>query len=360
MKFVIFAGGVGTRLWPLSRKNTPKQFGKIIGDKSTVQLTVERVLPIVKPSDIFISSGLMYKDTLLEQLPMIPRENFILEPEMRDVGAAVGLITAIFEKKFPEEPMIILWSDHLVKNEDLFRNVLKAAGNILEKNPEKIVFIGQASRFASQNLGWIEFGEETAREDDVPLFKFKSFHYAPPPEIAETFHKSEKHAWNPGYFGTTPKFLMSLYKEHGEDMYNLLIKIRESFGTDNFQSVMNENYPKLEKVSFDNLILEKIDPSLGMVVKADLGWSDVGAWESLKEALEEKEDENVTKGKVMLENSKDSLVFNYTDQMVVGIDLEKVLIINTDDVTLICPKDSVPKIKKLVNSLKGTDKESLT
>lgn len=360
MKVVIFAGGVGTRLWPLSRKNTPKQFGKIIGDKSTVQLAVERIMPIFTPSDIFISSGLMYKDTLFEQLPKIPKENFILEPEMRDVGAAVGLVAAIFEKKFPNEPMIILWSDHIVKNDDLFRNVLKAVGDILKKDGGKIVFIGQSSRFASQNLGWIEFGEETGKEGEIPVFKFKSFHYAPPKNLAETFHKSEKHAWNPGYFGTTPKFLMSLYKKHGADMFDLLNKISSSFGTAQFQNVMNEYYPKLEKVSFDNLILERIDPSLGLVVRADLGWSDVGAWESLKEALEKNENENVTRGNVKLEDSKDALIFNYTDQMVVGIDLSEVLVINTDDVILICPKNSVPKIKKLVNSLSGTKDEHLT
>jgi len=143
-------------------------------------------------------------------------------------------------------------------------------------------------------------------------------------------------------------------------MYDLLIKIRDNFGSSNFQSIMNEYYPKLEKVSFDNLILEKIDPSLGLVVRADLGWSDVGAWESLKEALEKKEDENVTKGKVLIEDSKDTLIFNYTNQMVVGIDLSKVLVINTDDVILICPKNSVSKIKKLVNSLSGTKNEHLT
>lgn len=360
MKVVIFAGGVGTRLWPLSRKQSPKQFGKIIGDKSTVQLTVERILPISKPTDIFISSGLVYKEILFEQLPNIPRENFILEPEMRDVGAAVGLVTAIFEKKWPSEPMIILWSDHLVKNAVLFRKVLQTVGKILEKDPEKIVFIGQSSRFASQNLGWIEFGSQILSEGVVPVFKFKSFHYAPPANQASIFHKSEKHAWNPGYFGTTPKFLFSLYKKYGPNMHELLLKVREKWGTDSFQEIINKTYPKLEKISFDNLILEKIDPSLGLVVRADLGWSDVGAWESLKEALERKEDENITKGKVLLEDSSDSLVFNYTDQMVVGIDLSEILIINTDDVVLICPKKSVPKIKKLVNSLSGTKHEHLT
>ena len=131
MKVVLFAGGVGTRLWPLSRKHTPKQFEKIIGNKSTLQLAVDRILPIFKPEDIFISSGERYEQILLEQLPNIPQKNFILEPEMRDVGAAVGLVAAILEKIAQDEPFIILWSDHLVKNEDLFRKVLVTVGKIL-------------------------------------------------------------------------------------------------------------------------------------------------------------------------------------------------------------------------------------
>ena len=108
MKVVIFAGGVGTRLWPLSRKHTPKQFEKIIGERSTLQLAYDRVSPIFHPEDVFISSGDRYRDVLYSQIPEIPRENFILEPEMRDVGAAVGLVTSIFQKISPNEPFIIL------------------------------------------------------------------------------------------------------------------------------------------------------------------------------------------------------------------------------------------------------------
>lgn len=360
MKVVIFAGGVGTRLWPLSRKKTPKQFEKIIGDKSTVQLAVQRVLPIASASDIFVSSGREYKEILFEQLPNIPTENFILEPEMRDVGAAVGLVTAIFDRLAPSEPLIILWSDHLVKNELLFRNVLKTVAKILEKDPNKIVFIGQSSRFASQNLGWIEYDKEVKKLGKIPVFSLKSFHYGPDSRLAEKFHKSEKHVWNPGYFGTTARFLFGLYKKYAPSMYKDLLKLRDLWGTDKFEKALGEIYPKIEKVSFDNLILEKIDPIAGLVVREDLGWSDVGAWESLKEALSERENENVTKGKVLIEDCKDSLVFNYTDQMVVGIDLEKYLVINTNDVILICPKNSVQKIKKLVNSLSGTSHERLT
>jgi mannose-1-phosphate guanylyltransferase len=142
-------------------------------------------------------------------------------------------------------------------------------------------------------------------------------------------------------------------------MYEKLLEIRDAYGTKEFEAKMVEIYSSLEKVSFDNLILEKIDPKDGYVVGSDFGWSDVGAWESLKEALSESEEDNVTKGKVMLTDSKDALVYNYTDKMVMGIDLDKYLIINTDDVLLVCPKDSVPKIKKLVESLNGTENEDL-
>lgn len=359
MKVVIFAGGVGTRLWPLSRKNSPKQFEKIIGDKSTLQLAYDRVSPIVKPEDIYISSGVRYKHIIENQFPHIPSQNFIFEPEMRDVGAAVGLVTAILDKISPDEPFIILWSDHMVKQVELFRNVVKVVGQMLTQEKNKIIFIAHNSRFASQNLGWIETGDEEKKIDGLSLYKFKSWHYRPDEESAKIFHESESHYWNPGYFGTTAGFLFSQYKKYAPDMYAKLLEIRDTFGSTDFEEKIIDIYPSLEKESFDNLILEKINPDDGYVVTSDFGWSDIGAWESLKEALSSAEKDNVTKGKVLLQDSTDSLVFNYTDKMVVGIDLDKYLVINTEDVLLVCPKDSVPKIKKLVESLSGTEHEDL-
>lgn len=360
MKVVIFAGGVGTRLWPLSRKNTPKQFEKIIDEKSTLQLTVERILPICKPEDIYISSGERYKEILFSQLPQIPKENFILEPQMRDVGAAVGLITAILNKISKDEPFMILWSDHLVKNEDLFRRVLRVSEKILAENKNKIVFVGQNSRFASQNLGWIETGDRIKNVDGIAFYEFKSFHYRPEPKKAEKFHVDPKHFWNTGYFGTTASFLLSMYKRFAPEMHVILEQIQDAWGTGLYEKTLSELFPKLEKISFDNLILEKVDQKDGYVIGADFGWSDVGAWEALKEALSSTRDENVTRGRVMLEDSKDCLVFNYTNQLAVGIDLAELLVINTGDVILVCPKKSVPKIKKLVESLAGTPSEPLT
>lgn len=360
MKAVIFAGGVGTRLWPLSRKNTPKQFEKVIGDKSTLQLALDRISPIINSEDTYISSGQRYADVLHSQLPQIPSENFILEPEMRDVGAAVGLVAAILERISPDEPFIILWSDHMVKNEELFRKILTTAGQILEEDKNKIVFIGQKSRLASQNLGWIEFGNKIKETNGLPIYDFVSLHYRPTLESAQLFHESFNHAWNPGYFGTTPSFLMSLYKRYAPEMYEGLREIAEAYNTPEFESKLEEIFPTFEKISFDNLILEKMNADDGFVIGADFGWSDVGAWEQLKEALSNSESENVTKGKVMLNDSTDSLVYNYTNQMVVGIDLSQFLVISTEDVLLVCPKDSVPKIKKFVESLSGTEHEKLT
>jgi mannose-1-phosphate guanylyltransferase len=359
MKVVIFAGGVGTRLWPLSRQNTPKQFGKIIDDKSTLQFAYDRISPIFKPEDIYVSSGIRYKEVIEEQLPDIPKQNFIFEPDMRDVGAAVGLVTAILDKIAPNEPFIILWSDHVVKQEKLFRDILQAIGKMLLQDKNKIVFMAHNSRFASQNLGWIERGEKTKSLNGFDLYEFKSWHYRPDAESAEKFHKSEMHYWNPGYFGTTAAFLFSLYKKFAPVMHANLLEIRDAYGTPDFEKKLVKLYPTLEKISFDNLILEKMDPKDGCVIGADFGWSDVGAWESLKEALSEKAEDNVEKGKVLLTDSKDSLVFNYTEKMVVAIDLDQFLVINTEDVLLVCPKKSVPKIKKLVESLNGTEYEDL-
>lgn len=361
MKVVIFAGGVGTRLWPLSRKNTPKQFEKIVGEESMIQIAVNKLMPDFDWRDIYISTGRDYAKLLRDQLPNLPEENIIVEPATRDVGPAVGLVTAKFVKENPDEPFAILWgSDHLVKEEALFRKTLLAAEKVVEKDSDKIVFVGQKPRFASQNLGYIEFGEKISEEDGTEIFEFSGFQYRPDLETAERFINDGKHSWNLGYFVTTPSFLWKCFENFAPSLFAELSKINEAVGTDSFESVLQEVYPTIEKISFDNAILEKLDKKYGNVISVDIGWSDIGAWEALKEALSESADENVTKGKVMVEDSRDSLVFNYNEQLVVGIDLDEMLVINTEDVVLVCPKSSVPKIKKLVESLAGTPHEHLT
>ncbi len=360
MKAVIFAGGVGTRLWPLSRKKSPKQFEKIVGDKSTLQLAVSRIQPDFGWQDIFISTGEIHTATVHDQLPDLPRTHVIGEPDMRDVGPAVGLMAGILNREAPLEPMVILWSDHLVRNEKLFRSILTAAGSLISQDPDKIVFVSQKARFASENLGWIEFGKKIRTQDNISFYSFVHFQYKPKGDVARKFYKSGKHAWNVGYFVTTPSFLWKQYKTFAPKLYASLLEIVNEWKTPKFAEKLKAIYPTVEKIHFDNAILEKLDPKDALVVSEDIQWSDIGAWEALKEALEEAKDKNVTQGKVLLTDSTDSLVYNYTDQLVTTIDLNDMLVVVTPDVVLVSRKSSVAKIKKLVESLSGTENDHLT
>jgi len=360
MKVIIFAGGVGSRLWPLSRKKSPKQFEKIIGDKSTLQLAASRLQPDFHWEDLYVATNASYTALVQDQLPKLPANHVIGEPVMRDVGPAVGLAAAILARENPLEPMVILWSDHLVKKDALFRKILLTAGKLVETEQDRIVFVSQKARFASENLGWINYGKEVKKSDGVSFHSFVDFQYRPDAETAKRYFESGHHAWNLGYFVTTPKFLLSLYKTYVPNVYNGISLIANSWQTDAFEKTLADVYPTLEKISFDNAILEKLNPANAYVISENIEWSDIGAWEALKEALEDSQDKNVTQGRVMLQDTEDSLVYNYGKQLVVTIDAKELLVVNTDDVLLICKKTSVPKIKKLVESFSGTEHEELT
>jgi len=361
MKIVIFAGGTGTRLWPLSRKKSPKQFEKIVDDYSTLQLTVSRCLLGFSKEDIFISTNEKYKKIIEEQLPQIPKDNFIFEPEKKDVGPAIALVCGIINRRFPKEPLAILWSDHLVKRNKLFIDILKKSGQYIEKNPERIIFIGHKPRFPSTNLGYIHFGEEKEKIDDLIFYEFKGFKYRPDKETAERYVNLKTYAWNLGYFVTTSNFIYQQFSQLAPNIYKNTEKILSYYGKKEFLSVLKKEYGKVENINFDNAILENMEKEKALVVIEDIGWSDIGAWESLKEALENHPYENIIRGKVYLDQVRDSLIYNYEkEKLIVGIDLDELVIVNTSDVLLISKKSSVSKVKKIVENFEGTEHEHLT
>jgi mannose-1-phosphate guanylyltransferase len=160
---------------------------------------------------------------------------------------------------------------------------------------------------------------------------------------------------------TTPQFIQNMYKEHAPEIAEITAEICKYWQTPEFKTQFASLYAKMPKINFDNAVLEKMHPGHAYVVVEDIGWSDVGAWEALKEALEQTKADNVTTGKVLLEDSVDTLAYNYEkDKLLVGIDLEDFLVVNTDDVLLVAKKTSVSKVKKLVEGFKGTEHEELT
>lgn len=361
MKAIIFAGGTGTRLWPLSRRKSPKQFERIVGDKSTLQLAVERLLPDFSHKDIYISSNAFYKKLIQKQLPQIPEKNFILEPFKKDTGPAISLSVGILNIFMADEPIAILWSDHLVKNVDLFKKILKTAKKKIEKNPNKIIFISHKPRFPSVNLGYVNFGGELDNLGGINFYKFVGWKYRPDENLAKKFFQSSNYSWNLGYFVSTPKFINESFKKYAPSIFTKTQKILEHFGKSDYEEVLQKEYNLMESISFDNAILEKLEKNDAEVIVEDIGWSDVGSWEALKEALQSLPMENIVRGKVQLENVKDSLVYNYDNgKLIVGVDLEENIIINTADVILIAKKNSMSKVKELVEKFAGTEYDKLT
>lgn len=362
MKIVIFAGGSGTRLWPLSRRKSPKQFEKIVGDKSTLQLAVERLVPDFSYDDIYISSNIAYKKILKEQLPKIKEKNFIFEPEKKDVGPAIALVMGILAKDNLDEPVVILWSDHLVKEVNFFKKIIKTSVEKIKKDKKtKIIFIGHKPRFPSVNLGYIQFGKEVENFNGTSFYQFKNFKYKPDEKTAKRFFHSGKYAWNLGYFITTARFVLESYQKFSPLIYQLTEKILSYYDKPNYLKNLKNLYHQHPSINFDNAILEKIDKKDALVVVEDIGWSDIGSWEALKEALESHSYENVIRGNVYIEHVRDSLIYNYQDEkLIVGIDLDENIIVNTKDVILIAKKNSMGKVKKIVENFAQTDKEKLT
>jgi mannose-1-phosphate guanylyltransferase len=331
-----------------------------VGNKSTLQLAVERLTPDFDYSDIYISTNSLYVNIVKKQLPKIPEANFLFEPEKKDVAPAIALAMGIISKISPKEPVAILWSDHLVKQVALFKKILKLAGSEIKKNPNKIVFIANKPRFASTNLGYIHIGEQIKKEENINLYKFEGLKYKPDEVTAKKFYKSNKYGWNLGYFVSSADFLYKYFQRLAPNIYNNTESILKNYGKPNYQFFLKQNYGKVESINFDNAILENLDKKDAYVIVEEIGWSDVGSWEALKEALQLKTEENVINGRVYLDNVQDSLIYNYDEgKVVVGVDLEELIIINTQDAILITKKNSMGKVKKIVEGFPGTEHESL-
>ncbi len=359
MKLVIFAGGSGRRLWPISRQASPKQFEPIIGDQSTLQLAVGRVEGAYGLENIFISTGERYVDIIARQLPGLPAANLIGEPTRRDLAAAVGLaMMHLSRAAAPNEPVAILWGDNYMNEVPTFLRLLAAAEHLVETGEGKIIFMGETPRFANDNLGWLGLRGRAGDVEGTPYFQFGSLTYRPKLEQCQQMFAEKSHVWNTGYFITTCDYVLSAYQQFQPEMWAGLQEIQTTIGSTVYQETLQRVYPQLPVASFDDAILTHLDPDEALVLHGHLGWSDPGSLYALKEAINPDPMANVTQGLVKVENSQDCLVYNYeAHKLLAVVGAEGMIVINTPDAILVVHKDQVPLVKKLVDGLVGTPLE---
>lgn len=354
MNIVIFAGGAGTRLWPLSRKNSPKQFEILKDDQSTLQMAIERVREFGL-DHVFVSTNEKYVDLVKKQVPEIGESKIFSEPAKRDLTAAIGLTLLRLKKQGVRGTIAVLWADHFMDNPENFKQALKTGERLVEDEKNRIVFLGEKARFANHNLGWIKVGSlmsELKKEMDEDVFEFLEWRYKPDLENCKKMFESHNWVWNPGYFIFDIDFMLGLYEKFQPGM---LSKLKEM--VDNPEKLQKE-YKDLEAVHFDKAILEKISPKDAVVLKVDLGWSDPGTLYALKEALTGAEEDNFVKGESIAHETSDCFIYNEEpEKLVSAVGLEGIIIVNTKDSLLVCHKDAVPSITDLLAQLKEKGKE---
>ncbi|HOZ36445.1 MAG TPA: sugar phosphate nucleotidyltransferase [bacterium] len=348
MNLVIFAGGVGTRLWPLSRANSPKQFDAVWDGRSTLRLAVERLLPHFSGSDIFIQTVPEYYDLVHSQIPEIQNKNIFLEPARRNVGPAVCLAMSRLRQLGKTGPVAILWADHLMKDASEFIKNLKIAEQLAQQDPARFIFFAEKPRFANNNLGWIHVGKKIGSFQSTPYFSFLGWCYKPETKACEKMFHSGDYFWNPGYFISTPDFILSEYARHSPD---ILAAVEKAISARNKKQAF-EAYAEAPKISFDQCLIEKTDLRSAVIIKTNMGWSDPGTLYALKEALAANSKANVITGQVFNFDTKDSLVYNLeAKKLVATVGLDGFVVVNTKDALLVVPKERVKDITYLVESL---------
>lgn len=351
MNIVILAGGGGTRLWPMSRKNRPKQFQKLIGDQTLLELTRQRLDSIVPAGNIYYSVTKETADEVRRLLPDVANDHIFVEPERRDTGPAVGFVIAKMEQIAPDEPVMFMWSDHYIADVEKFGMCIQLAGDVV-KEKGVMVNIGIVPEWANPELGYVHVGEKVSSEDDIDVMEFRAFIEKPSKEDAEAMIETGEYLWNAAYFTWTPTKFMEAFHHHHKEAYDQLREMQKLW-KDGKDGDVPALYAQMEKISIDNAVIKKLKPEQVLTIKAPFLWSDVGLWGALKKLREENPDDNVTEGSDHTSiDTADTLIYGPKGKVIATIGLQDVVIVDTPDALLICAKDQSDKVKKIVEKLK--------
>ena len=335
---VIMAGGIGSRFWPMSTAEHPKQFIDILGTgKSLLQQTFDRLVQFCPADQIYIVTNEMYRSITLEQLPSISAQQVLCEPMRRNTAPCIAYANYKIQALDPEANIVVCPSDHLITNEPVFVSVLKQALDHASKN-NVLLTIGIEPSRPDTGYGYINF--EKTGED---FKKVVSFTEKPDLETAKTFVASGDYSWNSGMFIWNVKSVEQAFQNYLPDMNNLFQSGLSKLNGPNEQDFINEIYPQCENISIDYGIMEKAGNR--EVINANFGWSDLGTWGSLYDHIPLDEGKNALVGKNIISlDSTGNIVHVPKDKLLVMIGLDDVIVVEHDNALLICKKDEEQKI----------------
>ena len=346
---LIMAGGRGERFWPKSRKNLPKQFLSLTSDgKTMIQLTVERISPVVSLENIYISTNTSYKKLVMEQLPGIPEENILCEPVGRNTAPCIGLAAVHIRKKLGDAIMMVLPSDHLIKNNVMFLDVLRDAALAAEENTN-LVTIGITPSYPETGYGYIQFDSQNLKECTSRAYKVVNFKEKPDLSTAKEYVASGDYLWNSGMFIWKVSSILSNMENLMPAMYDGLKKIENSIGTTDQEQVLESEFINFKSESIDYGIMEHAKDIY--IIPGAFGWDDVGSWLALERINSTNEFGNVVNGNVISIDTKNSIIHG-NEKLIATVGLKDIIIIDTEDALLICDKDSTQDIKKVIENLK--------
>ena len=340
---LIMAGGKGTRFWPLSTEEKPKQFLNLIGEETMIQMTVNRIKPIIPIERVFVCTGEMYVDLVKEQLPELPEQNIIIEPEGRNTAPCIALSAFVINKYYKDANMIVLPSDHLISDEDEFRNVIKNADEFVKANKEAIITLGMEPTRPETGYGYIRYGKDEKVINNHKVIKVDAFVEKPNKEKAKAYIKEGNYLWNGGMFLWSTDNILNQIEKYSNDTYEALKDI-EIVANEEIQEVINNNYHKTEAISIDYAVMEKSDSIY--VVPSRFGWDDVGSWEALDRYREKDEKGNVLVGSAKVVDSHGNLVISSSHDIVVE-GLKDIYVIENDGKILVGHKSNVANVKEL-------------
>jgi len=344
---LIMAGGTGSRLWPRSRTQHPKQFLDITGDLTMLQQSQHRLLPLIPIERTLVATNRQYVEIVARQLPHIPPENILGEPVGRGTAAAIGLAAVHLRKRAPEALMAVLTADHLIKKTDTFRQVLQAAADIASE--DWLVTLGITPNYPETGYGYIERGEFLGMVGEFEGYRVERFVEKPDLARAETYVSTGNYAWNSGMFIWKVRRILEEMERHMPEMYAGLLEIETSLSTSEADETLSKIFPTLPAQTIDYGIMEKAERVAMLPV--DIGWHDVGSWSAVYDVLPRDKANNVVVGRHITPDTHNSLIYS-PKRLVATIGLDDVVIVDTDDVLLVCLRSRAQDVKKLVDILK--------